>query len=213
MDQHQIAWNQKTAEHLIKQLNKRRQQASFTETAAQAAAEVDAMIPEGAVVFRCGSMSAADAGLWDSLGKREVEVINPYQPGLTPKEGLALRVKGMSADVMVASTNAITLDGRLVNLDGMGNRVAAMIFGPKKVILMVGMNKLAGDLASAMDRVKNYAAPVNNIRLSMPNPCTETGLCSDCRTPSRICNVWSVIDGAMIENRIHVKLVGEDMGY
>ncbi len=213
MDEHQIAWNQKTAEHLIKQLNKRRHEASYSETASQAAQEVAAMIPEGATVFRCGSMSAAYAGLWDILTERGVEVINPYLPELAPEEGLALRVKGMSADVMVASSNAITLDGRLVNLDGMGNRVAAMIFGPKKVILMVGMNKLAGDLEAAMDRVKNYAAPVNNIRLSMPNPCTETGLCSDCNTPSRICNAWTVIDRSMIENRIHVKLVGEDMGY
>ena len=129
------------------------------------------------------------------------------------EEGLELRRQGLTADVMVASTNAITLDGRLVNLDGMGNRVAAMAFGPKKVILVVGMNKVAPDLESAVARVKNYAAPINNIRYGLKNPCVETGLCSDCRSPQRICNMWSTIEGHMIEGRIHVKLVGESLGY
>jgi hypothetical protein len=114
---------------------------------------------------------------------------------------------------MIASTNAITLDGVLVNLDGMGNRVAAMAFGPKQVILVVGMNKVAPDLESAVARVKHYAAPINNIRLGYKNPCVETGLCADCRTPGRICNLWSTIEGHMIKDRIHVKLVGENLGY
>lgn len=214
MDQHQIAWNEKTAEHLIKQLGKRRFAASYAPGAAQAVEGVLAMIPEGSVVFRCGSMSTAYAGLWDRLAQRDkVEVINPYLPGLTPEQSLAERRRGMSADFMLASTNAITLDGRLVNLDGMGNRVAAMCFGPQKVILLVGMNKVVGDLEAAISRVRHYAAPVNNIRLSLPNPCSEDGLCHDCRSPKRICNVWSVIEGNMIEGRIHVLLVGEDLGY
>jgi hypothetical protein len=88
-----------------------------------------------------------------------------------------------------------------------------MAFGPKKVILLVGMNKVAPDLESAMARVKHRAAPINNIRLNHKNPCVETGLCSDCKTPTRICNVWSIIEGHMIEKRIHVKLIGEDLGY
>jgi hypothetical protein len=114
---------------------------------------------------------------------------------------------------MIGSTNAITLDGRLVNLDGMGNRVAAMAFGPKKVILVVGVNKVAADLQSAIARVKHYAAPVNNIRFGFKNPCVETGLCADCRSPERICNIWSTIEGQMVKDRIHVKLVGECLGY
>ena len=119
----------------------------------------------------------------------------------------------MTADVMIASSNAITLDGKLVNLDGMGNRVAAMAFGPKKVILVVGMNKVAPDLDTAVARVKHYAAPVNSIRYGMKTPCVENGLCSDCKSPQRICNMWSTIEGHMIKDRIHVKLVGENLGY
>ena len=109
--------------------------------------------------------------------------------------------------------NALTLDGKLVNLDGLGNRVAAMCCGPKKVILVVGMNKVTPDLDSAIARVKHHAAPINAIRLSRATPCVETGLCYDCKSPERICNMWSIIEGHLLENRIHVKLVGEDLGY
>lgn len=126
---------------------------------------------------------------------------------------MELRRKGMAADVMIASSNTITLDGRFVNLDGIGNRVAAMAFGPKKVILVVGMNKVVPDLESAMARVKNYSGPVNAIRLKLNTPCVETGICTDCGSAQRICNMRSIIEGHMIKNRIHIKLVGESLGY
>ena len=214
MDQHQTEWNEKVARKIIKNLEKRRMAGSYTASAVKAKEEIIAMIPQGATVFRCGSMSAVGMGLWDSIAALpEVTLIDPYRPELSPEEAMQLRRRGLTADVMIASTNAITLDGRLVNLDGMGNRVAAMAFGPKKVILVVGMNKVAPDLESAVARVKHYAAPVNNIRYGLKNPCVETGLCSDCKTPQRICNMWSTIEGHMIKDRIHVKLVGENLGY
>ncbi len=214
MDENQVVWNEKVAEKLIKKLEKRRMEGSYAATAAQAKEEVIAMITPGASVFRCGTMTAGETGLWESIAELpEVKLIDPYEPGILPEEGLARRRQGMTADFMIASSNAVTLDGKLVNLDGMGNRVAAMAFGPKKVILMVGMNKVTPDLESAMAKVKHYAAPVNNIRLGLKNPCVETGLCSDCKSSTRICNMWSIIEGHMIEKRIHVKLIGESMGY
>ena len=214
MDQHQVEWNEKVAHKIIKNLEKRRMAGSYAENAAVARDQIIEMIPRGATVFRCGSMTAVGIGLWEAIAALpEVRLIDPYRPELPREEGLELRRQGLTADVMIASTNAITLDGRLVNLDGMGNRVAAMAFGPKKVILVVGMNKVCPDLESAVARVKHYAAPVNNIRYGLKNPCVETGLCSDCRTPQRICNIWSTIEGHMIEGRIHVKLVGEFLGY
>ena len=214
MDEHQMVWNEKVAKDIIKNLEKRRMGGSYSPTAAQARDEIVEMIFQGATVFRCGSMTAVGMDLWEEIIKLPgVEVINPYQPGLSPEESLELRRKGMTADVMIASSNAITLDGKLVNLDGMGNRVAAMTFGPKKVILVVGMNKVAPDLDSAMARVKHYAGPVNAIRLGHNNPCVENGLCSDCKSPQRICNMWSIIEGHMIKGRIHIKLVGENLGY
>jgi hypothetical protein len=142
-----------------------------------------------------------------------VNIIDPFKRGLTPHESLAERHRGGNADVMIASSNAITLDGRLVNLDGLGNRVAAMMFGPEKVILVVGMNKVAPDLDCAIARVKHYAAPVNAIRIGVEAPCMANGLCADCRSAQRVCNMWSIIEGSRIRGRIHVKLVGESLGY
>jgi LUD domain len=214
MDTHQTMWNEKVAKDIIGHLEKRRMEGSYAATAKQAREEILSMIPKGAVVFRCGSMTAGGMGLWEAIPKLpDVKLIDPYQAGLSREEGLERRRQGMTADVMIASVNAITLDGKLVNLDGMGNRVAAMAFGPKKVILVVGMNKVAADLNSAMARVKHYAAPVNAIRLGIPTPCVETGLCADCKSPQRICNIWAIIEGHMVKDRIHVKLVGENLGY
>ena len=214
MDTHQMKWNRKVAEGIIINLKKRRMEGSYAHSARQAGEEVLKMIPEGSRVFRCGSMTATGMGLWEEIEKLPgVELIDPYRSGLSPKEDLDLRRKGLTADIMIAGCNAVTLDGRLVNLDGMGNRVAAMAFGPEKVILIVGMNKVAPDLDSAIARVKHYAAPANAVRLGLPTPCVETGLCTDCRSPRRICNMWSIIEGHMIGNRVHVKLVGENLGY
>ncbi|UCF92419.1 MAG: lactate utilization protein [Desulfobacterales bacterium] len=214
MDENQRVWNEKVATKIIKNLEQRRMEGSYTPTAAQAKDEIIGMIPRGTTVFRCGSMTATGMGLWEAIAALpEVKLIDPYQPGLPREEGLELRRRGLTADLMIASSNAITLDGKLVNLDGMGNRVAAMAFGPPKVILLVGMNKVAPDLESAIARVKHYAAPVNSIRYGLKNPCVETGLCTDCKTPQRICNMWSIIEGHMIANRIHVKLIGENLGY
>ena len=214
MDENRMIWNEKTAKDIIKQLENRHMEGSYAPDAKQAKLETLAMIPEGASVYRGGSMTAVGMGLWEEIDKLPgVELLDPFRPGISPEEGMNLRRRGLTADLMIASSNAITLDGKLVNLDGMGNRVAAMTFGPKKVILVVGMNKVAPDLDSAIARVKHYAAPVNVMRLKLKNPCAETGLCSDCKSPQRICNMWSVIEGHMIKDRIHVKLVGETLGY
>ena len=214
MDAHQTVWNEKVAKKVIGHLEKRRMGGSYVPTVAQATREIVGMIPAGSTVFRCGSMTAVEMGLWEEIAKLpDGKIIDPYRPDLSSGESLELRRQGMLADVMLASSNAITLDGKLVNLDGMGNRVAAMTFGPKKVILVVGINKVVPDLDSAMARIKHYAAPVNSTRLGLKNPCEETGLCADCRSPQRICNMWSIIEGHMIKDRIHVKLVGEDLGY
>ena len=214
MDTHQMKWNEAIAKEIIRNLEKRRMEGSYAPSTEQAKGEILSMIPKGASVFRCGSMTAVDMKLWEDIARLPgVTLIDPYEPGISREEGLERRRRGMLADVMISSSNAITLDGRLVNLDGMGNRVAAMIFGPRKVILVVGMNKVVHSLESAMDRVKHYAGPVNAIRLNLKAPCVKTGLCSDCRSPQRICNMWSIIEGHMVEGRIHVKLVGQTLGY
>ncbi len=214
MDQYQTNWNEKVAKSIVANLEKRRMEGSYSPSVEQARKEILAMIPEEATVYRCGSMTATGMDLWDEIKKLPgVKLIDPYVSGLSREESLKLRYEGLTADIMIASTNAITLDGKLVNLDGMGNRVAAMAFGPKKVILVVGMNKVVPDLKSAIARVKHYAAPVNAIRLGMETPCVKTGLCTDCYSPEKICNVWSIIEGQLVKGHIHVKLIGENLGY
>jgi len=214
MDKNQISWNERAAQQIILNLENRRMEGSYADTAAQAIDEVLAMIPHGTTVYRCGSITTTSMGLWKRIAALpKVNIIDPFKQGLTPQESLAERRRGLNADIMIASSNAITLDGRLVNLDGLGNRVAAMMFGTEKVILVVGMNKVAPDLDSAIARIKHYAAPVNAIRIGVETPCTADGLCHDCRSAERVCNMWSIIEGHRTKGRIHVKLVGEELGY
>jgi hypothetical protein len=124
MDKHQIAWNEKVARDIIDNLEKRRMGGSYASSAAQAKEEVLKMIPEGASVYRCGSMTTTGMGLWEKMLERPgVKVIDPYRPGLAHEQSFELRRQGLLADIMITSSNAITLDGKLVNLDGTGNRV------------------------------------------------------------------------------------------
>lgn len=209
---------EKLAAHLIKQLGHRRIAASYCATAQEAKAELLGLIPNPASVSRCGSESAARLGLWDAIRALPgVTLLDPYAPGIDPAQGAEIRRQGLLADVMVASSNALTLDGRLVNLDGTSNRVAGMLFGPKKVLLLVGMNKVVADLEAAYARIRTIAAPANNMRLAkalnLKNPCVEDGRCHNCRSETRICNSWVVIEGSSVKDRIHVVLVGEDLGY
>lgn len=214
MDKYRIEWNARVAQRIIENLENRRMEGSYAPTAEKAVEQVTAMVPRGSTVYRCGSITTTCIGLWKKLAEEpEIEVIDPYRPGTDSREIADIKRKGFTADIMIASSNAVTLDGKLVNLDGVGNRVAAMMFGPRKVILVVGMNKVAADLESAVSRIKHYAAPLNAIRLDRETPCAVDGLCADCRVPQRVCNMWSVIEGHREKGRIHVVLVGEDLGY
>jgi len=218
MDAPLLLQREKLAANIIKQLNARRMAASYHATASEASQTLLEMIPSPGSVLRCGSESVGALGLWDAIASKPgVTLMSPYEKGLTPEEAFDIRRRGFMADVLVTSTNALTLDGRLVNLDGGGTRVAPMIFGPRKVLLLVGMNKVVADLEAAYARVRTVAAPANNMRLAGPlglkNPCIEDGRCHNCRSETKICNVWTVIEGSSVKDRIHVLLVGEDLGY
>ena len=214
VDTHQRAWGETVARSIIENLAKRRMEGSYAPSAEQARREILAMIPEGASVYRGGSMSTVGLGLWEEVARLPgVKLIDPYEPGLSKEQAFERRRQGLTADILITSTNAITLDGLLVNLDGTGNRVAGMIFGPAKVILAVGLNKIVTDLAAARERIKRYAAPVNARRVGVKTPCALTGVCADCNSAQRICNAWSIIEGQAVPGRIHVKLIGEELGY
>jgi len=138
--------------------------------------------------------------------------VDQYQKNLTPEQSTEIRRQELLVDLFFTGANAVTEDGQLVNLDGTGNRVAALTFGPKNVIVLAGRNKVMPDLESAMVRVKNFAAPANAIRLEKQTPCAKTAYCEDCSGPGRICNTWTITEKSNPKGRIKVILINEDLG-
>jgi L-lactate utilization protein LutB len=160
-----------------------------------------------------GSRTIIDLNVQDILDSQGKEILNHGLPGLSPEERLAIMRRQLTCDLFLTGTNAVTLSGWLVNIDGNGNRVAAMFFGPKKVIVVAGRNKIVdGDLQAAIDRIKNWASPPNAKRLNYNTPCAKTGFCSNCNSPDRICRVTTVIDRKPRIMDIRVLVVNEDMG-
>ena len=162
-----------------------------------------------------GSMTLEDTGIIRALEQQtDIPVIVTGGHELTAKQKLENRRKALNSWLFVTSTNALTAQGQLVNLDGIGNRVAALAFGPHVVVVIAGKNKITANLAAAMDRVKNYAAPMNIRRFAdIQTPCKKTGECHDCDTDSRICNVWAITEKSRPKTRIKVILVDQDLGY
>ena len=160
-----------------------------------------------------GSETITHSGVYELLSAGDFEFVNPYARGLSPEEALEKRRQGLLTDLFVTSSNALTRDGRLLNLDGSSNRVAALAFGPRKVVLFIGRNKICEDLDSGIARIKEFAAPANNIRLQRKNPCTKVGHCMNCKSPERICNVWTLTAKCAPVKRIHVLLINEDLGF
>jgi hypothetical protein len=160
-----------------------------------------------------GSLSVADLGVADRLKDTGKELLNHSAPGLTPDERLNVMHRQLACDLFLSGSNAVTLSGILVNIDATGNRVGAMLFGPKKTIVVAGRNKLvAGTVDDAICRIKEWASPPNAKRLNFNTPCAKTGFCSDCNSPDRICRVTTIIDRKPRRTDLHVLVVNEDMG-
>jgi L-lactate utilization protein LutB len=161
-----------------------------------------------------GSMTVVNSGLHEELKQRDgLEVIDTYDTSLPLDEFVERRRRALLVDLYLTGTNAVTGDGHLVNLDGLGNRVAAMTFGPKHVALLIGRNKIVPDLESSVDRIKQFAAPANAVRLDRKTPCAKSMQCEDCSSPERICNVWSITEKSNPPERIKIVLINQDLGY
>jgi hypothetical protein len=171
------------------------------------------LIPEGATVGLGGSRTVADIGLLDALRKGGFHLFDQYASGQDRIGSMETRKQGTHAEYFVSSSNAVTEDGKLVNVDGLGNRLAGFCFGPEKVVLVVGRNKIVPDLEAGLRRVRNVAAPMNAKRFGLTTPCVKTGVCSDCSSPERICNLTLIIEKQRIKGRIAVILVNEDLGF
>jgi len=160
-----------------------------------------------------GSMTFSATGIYEALKEsKDLEVIDTYDKSIRHEDSMELRRKALLADLFITGTNAVTETGNLVNLDMYGNRVAAITFGPKHVIIFVGRNKIVPDLEAAMERIKGYAAPLNAMRLGKKTPCAETAFCSECESPDRICNTWAITEKCFPKGRIKIILINQDLG-
>ncbi len=203
------------AAEIIKAFKKRNITGYYFSTAQEAINAVCSMIPEKSLVGLGGSVSIVESGLVDALRGMDIRLLDRYKEGVSKDDVAAMRVEGLASDIYLMSSNAITKDGMLVNIDGMGNRVAALIFGPKKVVVFAGMNKVCVDVDSAIKRVKNTATPPNARRVGVETPCSHKGFCQEpfCQPPNRICSQVVITEASTLPDRIHVVLVGEELGF
>ena len=200
------------AETLIKNLNKRGMEGYYADNGKEALEKALSLAAPGSSVSWGGSMTIADIGLIDALKAGDYIILDRTVPQ-TDEEKREFFGKVNMCDYYFMSTNAITMDGELLNIDGTGNRVASLIFGPANVVIVTGMNKVVDNVDAALDRARNTAAPMNTMRLSRKTPCTQTGRCMDCMSPECICNQFVVTRGCRPVGRIKIILVGEELGY
>jgi L-lactate utilization protein LutB len=187
--------------------------AYVTRTREEAKKKAISLIKKGGTIGLGGSRTTTEIGLLDILRGDDYKLYDQYDPKLSKETALEMRKRGTHADYFVSGSNAITEDGKIVNTDGLGNRLAGFCFGPDKVIIVVGRNKIVKDVESALDRVRNVAGPMNARRFGLSTPCVRTGKCSDCESPQRICNLTLIIEKQRIKGRITVIMVNEELGF
>ncbi len=208
-----MKWVNKTRiEKTIKALNENGMEACLVSDKASLINKIDEILKEGSSVTLGGSMTAFEAGVVEHLKSGRFEYFDRYKENITSEERKEVYRKAFSCDGYITSSNAITEDGWLYNVDGMGNRVAAMLYGPDKVIVIAGVNKIVKDLNEAISRVERVAAPANGKRLNTKTPCAKVGYCMDCKSSERMCREYTVIKRP-IPGRIHVIFLNEELGY
>ncbi len=206
---------------VLNNLRKNRMEAYYVDKKEEVLPLVQKMLPKGATVSTGGSMTLKETGVIDLLRSGDYRYLDRSREGITPEEKYQCERDTFFADCFLCSCNAITEGGELVNVDGYANRIAAISFGPKSVIMVVGINKLVKDVEEGISRVKKIAAPLNTKRLSCDTYCNKEGVCmgleggmaDGCASPQRICSSYLICGPQRQENRIKVILVGEELGY
>lgn len=209
-----VAWvNETKIQNTIKALENNNMKGYLASDKEELIRIIDALTTEGDTVSCGGSMTLFETGIIDYLRSGRFNFLDRYKDKLTKDDLKELYRKTFSADVFFTSTNAITENGELYNVDGNGNRISAMLYGPDKVIVVTGVNKIVKDINEAVERNKNMCAPANAKRLDTNTPCKVKGHCMDCSSPDRICCEYTVIKRQRVENRIHVIFLNENFGY
>lgn len=201
------------AEKMIKNLNRRNMEAFYCPTGKDAVKKVSKLIEDGNSVTWGGSMTIRDLGIPDALRSRGTLEIFDRDTVESPEAVKEIYLRAFTADVYLTSANAISEDGVIVNIDGNGNRVAAITWGPKKVIFIIGMNKVAQTVEDALARARSVASPINAQRFDIKTPCKIDGACHNCNAPESICSYVHFLRNSRNKGRHVVVLVGEDLGY
>lgn len=205
--------NQKLAEKMIKNLKRRNMEAFYCPTGKNAVEKVSELIADGSTVTWGGTATVRDLGIPQTLKNRSTLNVLDRDSVETPEEKVQMYLKAFTADVYLTSANAISEDGVIVNIDGNGNRVAAISWGPKKVIFVIGLNKVAQSIDAAIARARGIASPINSQRFDINTPCRIDGTCHNCNSPESICSYVHILRNSRNGNRHIVILVGEDLGY
>ncbi|KUO63793.1 MAG: lactate utilization protein C [Gracilibacter sp. BRH_c7a] len=207
-------WHNATiGQRVIKALKKNNFEAQYFDTKEEALDYLLNTIPDRVRLGIGGSFTLREIGLIDILKEKGFTLYDHNDPDLTPEAKIEQRYKQLSSDIFLASSNAVTLKGELVNIDGIGNRVASMSFGPGKVIIVVGINKVVRDIEEGLQRIRLQAAPLNSKRHESPNPCIKSGQCQDCQSTARICNITSIIHKCPPLSSIEVVVIGQSLGF
>ena len=205
--------NQKLAERMIKNLNRRNMEAFYCPTGEEAVKKISELIEDGSTVTWGGSMTIRDLGIPDALRSRGTLEVLDRDTVESPEEVRETYLRAFTADVYLTSANAISEDGVIVNIDGNGNRVAALTWGTKKVIFIIGLNKVAQTVEAALARARSIASPINTQRFDIKTPCRIDGTCHNCNSPDSICSYVHFLRNSRNKGRHTVVLVGEDLGY
>lgn len=201
------------ASKIIKNLSRRHIEAIYCPTAKEAVTTISGLIADGSSVTWGGSMTIRDMGLTKALHERHSLDIIDRDQAQSPENVQQIYLRSFTADVYLTSANALSEDGVIVNIDGNGNRVAAITWGPKKVIFVIGMNKVAPTVEDALARARGTASPTNAVRLGTNTPCNTDGACHNCNSPECICSYIHFLRNSRNAGRHMVVLVGEDLGY
>lgn len=205
-------YNKLLAEKTIEGLEKRNMQGFYAENKEEAVKIALSLIPEGSVVSWGGSATLQETGLINTLKNNNYQCLD-RDDAENREEKEEIAHKALNADYYLMSTNAMTIDGQLINIDGNGNRVAALIYGPKNVIIVTGINKICDTYDSALSRARNKASIPNVIRFDCNTPCKKTGKCMDCLSPETVCCQFVHTRFSRIKDRIKVIIVGENLGF
>lgn len=209
-----VAWvKEQKINRTIEALNKNNMNGYFVKDNEELLEKLKELIKDGDKVSFGGSMSIIEAGVLDFLRKGNYELLDRYKEGLTKEEIVDIYKGTFTSDCYIASSNAVTENGELYNVDGNGNRVSAMLYGPEKVILICGINKIVKNVDEAIKRNREFSAPMNARRLNKKTPCAKVGYCMDCKSEDRLCNEYTLIRRQNNKERMHVIFLNDDLGY